>query len=56
MDGILVVAVRERAVDGRANQAVIAAVAAWLGVAASRVTIEYGAGARLKRLAVEGLD
>ncbi len=55
-DGMLVVAVRERAVDGRANEAVIAAVAARFGVAPSRVTIERGAGARVKQLAVEGLD
>ena len=51
-----VVAVRERAVDGQANAAVVAAVAGWLGVAPSRVRIEHGAGGRSKRLAVDGLD
>ena len=52
----LVVAVRERAVDGRANAALIAAVAAWLGLAPRCVTIEHGAGGRTKRLAIEGID
>lgn len=52
----VIVAVRERAVDGRANAAVIAAIAGWLQVAPSRVTIERGHGARTKRLAVDGVD
>ncbi len=54
--GALVVAVRERAIDGRANAAVIAAVAAWLGIAPGRVTIEHGAAGRTKRLALADLD
>jgi uncharacterized protein YggU (UPF0235/DUF167 family) len=54
--GGVVVAVRARAIDGRANAAVIAAVAAWLGLPPSRVTIERGVQGRTKRLAVEGLD
>jgi hypothetical protein len=52
----VVVAVRERAVEGRANAAVVAAVAAWLDIAPSRVTLERGAGGRTKRLDVDGLD
>jgi uncharacterized protein len=48
----VVVAVRERAQDGRANSAVVRAVAAWLDVAPSRITIERGAVARVKRLAL----
>ncbi len=52
----VVVAVRERAIDGRANEAVIRAVAAWLDLAPSRVTLLRGAGARNKLLACEGID
>lgn len=36
--------------DGAANAAVIALVAAALGVAPSRVTLAQGAGSRIKRL------
>jgi len=53
--GAVVVAVRERAVDGAANAAVIAAIAAWLGVAPSRITIERGGSARTKRLGIENV-
>jgi uncharacterized protein YggU (UPF0235/DUF167 family) len=52
----VVVAVRERAIDGRANEAVVRAVAAWLGLAPSRVTLLRGASARRKLLACEGID
>jgi uncharacterized protein len=52
----VVVAVRERAIDGRANEAVVRAVAAWLELAPSRVTLLRGAGARRKLLACEGID
>ena len=55
-DAGLVVAVRERALEGRANAAVIDAVATWLGVAPGRVTIERGLRGRTKRLTVDGLD
>ena len=54
--GQVVVAVRERAVDGRANAGVVRAVAAWLDVAPSRVTLVRGAAARTKQLAIAGLD
>ena len=52
----MVVAVRERAVDGAANAAIVRAVAAWLGVAKSNVVLERGASARLKRLRIDGVS
>jgi uncharacterized protein len=52
----VVVAVRERAIDGRANDAVLRALAAWLGIPPSRVTLVRGAGARRKLVAIEGID
>lgn len=55
-DGEILVAVRQRAIDGQANAAVIAAVAAWLDIAPSRITIERGVSARTKRLDVAGID
>jgi uncharacterized protein len=55
-DSTLVVAVRERATDGRANAAVIAAIAAWLGIAPTYVRIEHGTSGRTKRVAIEGVD
>ncbi len=50
------VAVRARAVDGAANEAILAAVAAWLDVARSRVTLVRGASARRKLLAIDDMD
>jgi hypothetical protein len=52
-DGILVVAVRERAVDGRANTAIERAIAVWLGVPARSVTIVLGASTRRKLVEVD---
>jgi uncharacterized protein YggU (UPF0235/DUF167 family) len=52
----VVVAVRERALDGAANAAIVRAVADWLGVAKSNVVLERGATARMKRLRVDGLS
>jgi uncharacterized protein YggU (UPF0235/DUF167 family) len=49
----IVVSVREPATDGKANFAVIRAVAAWLNVPPSRVELEGGAASRTKRLAIE---
>lgn len=46
----LVVYVRERAVDGAANAAVVRALAAHLGVRASDVRIVRGASARIKHV------
>ena len=51
----IVVAVRERAIDGAANAAIVRAVAGWLGVPRGAVTLEAGATARVKRLAVIGI-
>ena len=48
--------VTEPAADGRANRAVVAAVAGWLGVAPSRLRIVAGARSRTKLLEVDGLD
>jgi uncharacterized protein YggU (UPF0235/DUF167 family) len=48
--------VTEPAADGRANRAVVAAVARWLGVAPSGLRIVAGARSRTKLLEVEGLD
>lgn len=55
-DGIVVVAVRERAIDGKANDALVRAVAAWLALPPSRVSVSRGASARRKVLAVDGID
>lgn len=52
-DGELVVFVRERAVEGAANDAVTRVVADHLGVPPSRVTIKRGHTARLKTLEVD---
>lgn len=50
---VLVVYVRERAVDGAANEGVVRAVADHLGVAPRRVTIVRGHTSRRKRLEVD---
>lgn len=52
----LVLRVRERAVEGAANEACIRALSQALGVAPSRVTLLHGARSREKRFAIEGLD
>jgi uncharacterized protein YggU (UPF0235/DUF167 family) len=51
-----VVAVRAKAVDGDANAAVVRAVAAWLDVPPSSVTIARGTSSRVKQLAIDGLS
>jgi uncharacterized protein len=51
--GELTVYVRERAVDGKANAAVISVLAEHLGVARSRVRLVSGATARTKRFRVD---
>jgi uncharacterized protein YggU (UPF0235/DUF167 family) len=55
-NGTLVLRVRERAVEGAANDACVRALAAALGVPASRVTLVHGSRSRQKRFSVEGLD
>jgi uncharacterized protein (TIGR00251 family) len=42
-------------IDDRANRAVQAQVAKWLGVSKSRVTLISGGSSRMKRLSVEGV-
>ncbi len=52
-DDGLVVFLRERAVEGKANAALIATLAAHYGVAKSRVSIVGGHSARIKRVRIE---
>lgn len=52
----VVVAVRERSVQGAANDAVIRAIAEWLDVAPSRVRMLHGARGRRKLIAIDDLD
>ena len=52
----LVVAVRARAVEGRANAAVLAAVAAAFGLRPADVTLVFGARSREKVLDLDGDD
>ena len=54
--GALVVRVSAPAVDGRATEAALAAVAAAFGVRRSAVTLVTGATSRSKVVAVEGAD
>jgi uncharacterized protein len=54
-DGSVVVRVRERAVEGKANEAVRAALARAVGVPKSAVSLVRGATARLKAFEVVGL-
>ena len=51
-DGELTVYVRERAVDGRANQAVIALLADHLGVGRGQVQLVAGSKSRIKRFKI----
>jgi uncharacterized protein YggU (UPF0235/DUF167 family) len=51
-DGVLVVTVRERTIEGAANAAVEAALAAHFGVAKRDVRIAAGATARIKTVAI----
>jgi uncharacterized protein len=52
-DGTLVVKVRETAEDGRANAAVIEALAQHWGVAKRAVTIVHGHGSRRKLVEIQ---
>ena len=55
-DGALVVRVRERAVDGRATEAALAAVAAALSVPRREVRLVAGATSRTKTLDIPATD
>ena len=52
-DGALVVAVRERAVDGRATEAALRAVADVLGVRRRQVSLITGAASRTKIITID---
>lgn len=52
-DGSLTVYVRERAIEGKATEAVSLLLAAHLGVPKSRVSLISGATSRIKRFRVE---
>lgn len=49
-DDHFVVYVKEKAIDGKANQGVIKALAEHLGVSPSRLIVVGGAAARIKRV------
>ena len=51
-DGTLIVYVRERAVDGKATEAVVRLLAEHFGVAKSHVELVSGATSRLKRFRI----
>ncbi len=55
-DGVLAVRLAAPAVDGRANEALVAALAHWLAVRPSAVSIHRGHHARRKTVRIEGLD
>ena len=48
----LIVYVKEKAIDGKANQGVIKALAEHFGIAPSRMVVVGGASARIKRIEV----
>ena len=50
----LALAIAAPPVDGAANAALIAALAKWLGVSKSSVTVDAGSNARIKRVAISG--
>ncbi|KRE34479.1 hypothetical protein ASG82_19750 [Mycobacterium sp. Soil538] len=52
-DGALTIYVRERAVDGKANEAVIRVLAEHLGVPRGRIRLASGATSRRKRFRIE---
>ncbi len=45
--------IKERAVDGAANEGLIATLAAHFGVSKSKITIESGFTSRIKRVSVD---
>jgi uncharacterized protein len=51
-DGELTIYVREQAVEGKANEAVVKLLAEHLGVPRSRVELASGAGSRIKRFRI----
>lgn len=51
-DDHFVVHVKEKAIDGKANQGVIKAMSEHLGIAPSRLIVVGGAAARIKRIEI----
>jgi uncharacterized protein len=51
-DGVLTIYVQERAVDGKANEAVVKLLAAHLNMPPSRLELASGATSRVKRFRV----
>ena len=51
-DGSLTVFIKERAVDGAANDGLIAVLAKHYGISKSQITIESGFTSRIKRVSV----
>ena len=52
VDDHFVVYVKEKAIDGKANQGVIKAMSEHLGIAPSRLIVVGGAAARIKRIEI----
>ena len=52
VDDHFVVYVKEKAIDGKANQGVIKALSEHLGIAPSRLIVVGGAAARIKRIEI----
>lgn len=55
-DGALVIRVTERAVDGRATDAALRALAKALGIRPGKIRLIYGATSRTKLVEITGLD
>jgi hypothetical protein len=51
----LTVYLRERAVDGKANAALLGVIATHFGVPRSHVSVLYGHASRLKRVRIDGI-
>ncbi|HPC46633.1 MAG TPA: DUF167 domain-containing protein [Deltaproteobacteria bacterium] len=54
-NGVLVVRITARPVEGRANEALLKLLSEALGVAKSRLSLEAGFSGRIKSVLVEGL-
>ena len=51
-DGVWMASLKAQPVDGKANEALIALVAAYFNLRKQQVSIKSGAGARIKRLLI----
>jgi len=56
LDGALLIYVREPAIDGKANQAVVKLLADYYGVSKSRVKIISGLTSKQKRFLIDSTD